>query len=108
MGGLDPIRLMKSDIKCNLSSSHCTGSKGKTTGAGVRELGSSLARVEALCHEQQKQRLQGLGNGRFFSLESWTGSSSHDLTGNGSGSSSGYTSGEGFSQLSPSQLGDTV
>ena len=73
MGELGPVRLTEGDIKFNLSSSRCDGSKGKTTGAGIRELGSGLARVEASCHEQQKQRLQGLGYIRSFLLKAGQG-----------------------------------
>lgn len=108
LGGLSPVRLIGGDIKCNLCTSRCTGSEGKSPGAAGRAAGLQSGPSGGSCHEQQKQRLWGVGQCQTFSPESWRRSRSHELTSGDSGSVAAMNQGKALPQSRPSGLGPTV
>ena len=86
-GGLHPVRLTESDRRCNLSSGGHSGYKGRTTGAGMRRAGPWSGRSGSFLSGTTEAKAAGVRKRQVSSHKSLGRASSHDVTGDGSGSS---------------------
>jgi hypothetical protein len=95
-GVLYPVRLIEGDTKCNLSCSHCDGSRGEAGGVGVRRAGLPPGQSRD-CVRTIEAKATGLRKCHIFILSSGQRYSAKHLTSNISASSSGCESREDLS-----------